>query len=256
MDISTECKVKSKTLVTIITVCYNSEKTIRDTICSVLNQTYDNIEYLIIDGASNDKTVAIANEYNDEFAKRGFSFKIISEPDNGLYDAMNKGINLANGELVGLINSDDWYENDAIEAIEMLYRETSFDICFGNVKTWNEHEGFVKKPRNRKFKTSRDFCHPGMFVKKDVYIEIGVYNDKFFYADFDFWLRASRKNKYIEILNKVVSNFRLGGVSNQKSIKKAYERFKDRYKVYRNNEYSRIYVIESFLMEFVKLILA
>ena len=98
-------------LVTVITPCFNSEKTIRKTIESVLNQTYHNIEYLIIDGASTDKTVEIAKSYEQAFGGR---MKIYSEPDKGIYDAMNKGIRLAGGELVGIVNSDDYYETDAV----------------------------------------------------------------------------------------------------------------------------------------------
>ena len=110
--------MKKDTRVTIITVCYNSEKTIRKTMESVLEQTYTNIEYIVIDGQSLDTTMQIVKEIAPLF---GEWIKIISEPDKGIYDAMNKGIKLAKGELIGIINSDDFYEKDAVEKIEEVY---------------------------------------------------------------------------------------------------------------------------------------
>ena len=96
-------------LISIITVSYNAVKTIEDTITSVLNQTYSNIEYIIIDGASTDGTLEVIKKYQDDISI------IVSEPDKGIYDAMNKGIERANGELIGIINADDWYEANAVE---------------------------------------------------------------------------------------------------------------------------------------------
>ena len=95
-------------LVSIITVCYNSAQTIHKAIESVLNQTYSNIEYTIVDGLSKDNTMEIAESYADAFREKGYTFRIVSEKDNGIYDAMNKGIRMASGELIGMINSDDW----------------------------------------------------------------------------------------------------------------------------------------------------
>ena len=102
-------------LVSIVTVCYNSEKTIRKTIESVLAQTYGQVEYIIVDGASTDNTVAVAREYEEQFRQKGYTYRIVSEKDRGIYDAMNKGLALASGELIGIINSDDWYEPDAVK---------------------------------------------------------------------------------------------------------------------------------------------
>ena len=96
--------------VSVITVCYNSARTIEATIQSILMQTYSNIEYIIIDGASRDNTLDIIKKYEKEFNGR---LTVVSEPDNGIYDAMNKGIRMATGEVIGLLNSDDTYEFDA-----------------------------------------------------------------------------------------------------------------------------------------------
>ena len=111
-------------LVTIISVAYNSGKTIARTIESVLNQTYGNIEYIIVDGASKDDTVQVARQYQQAFdAQPGRSLTILSEPDKGMYDALNKGARMAHGVLVGQINTDDWYEPDAVET---MVRNSSF----------------------------------------------------------------------------------------------------------------------------------
>ena len=112
-------------LVSVITICFNSEAVIRKTIESVLNQTWDKLEYLIVDGASKDRTVAIAEEYSERFAAKGVDYRIYSEPDRGIYDAMNKGIRLSSGDLVGLINSGDWYEPDAVETAVKAYEMAS-----------------------------------------------------------------------------------------------------------------------------------
>ena len=103
------------TKVTIITVAYNCAETIATAIESVLNQTYQNIEYLVIDGKSKDDTAEIARKYVPQFVEKGMSMKVVSEPDNGMYDALNKGISMASGELIGNINADDWYEPIAVE---------------------------------------------------------------------------------------------------------------------------------------------
>ena len=105
-------KYKMDMKVSIITPCLNSETTIRDTIESVIRQSYQNMEYIIVDGGSTDRTVEIIEEYMDVFAGR---LRYISEKDNGIYDAMNKGIQRASGSVIGIINSDDWYEPEAVE---------------------------------------------------------------------------------------------------------------------------------------------
>ena len=115
--------------ISIITVAYNSEKTIAKTIESVLGQQAApekpfQIEYLIIDGSSSDRTVEVAEGYRAKMEEKGICYRIVSEPDRGIYDAMNKGIRLAEGEIIGIINSDDWYEPDALKTVVETFEET------------------------------------------------------------------------------------------------------------------------------------
>ena len=130
---------KNNVKVSIITVSYNSEKTIRRTIESVLNQTYRNIEYIIIDGASSDSTVDIIKEYESKFLGR---LKWISETDSGIYDAMNKGICKASGELIGIINSDDYYEKEAVEHMVNALGSEEYQVLYGMMRTLKNGEEF------------------------------------------------------------------------------------------------------------------
>src|SRR4051794_14825027 len=112
-------------LVSIITIVYNSDKTLEDTIKSVLQQSYPHIEYILIDGGSTDQSLSIIKRY-DKFVKW------ISEPDKGISDAFNKGIKMSTGELIGIINADDWYEDGAIETI-VKHLEKNCDVYCGNI---------------------------------------------------------------------------------------------------------------------------
>lgn len=121
-------------LVTVLTVAFNAEKTIARTMVSVLNQTYKEIEYIVIDGASKDKTVEVAKSYQAAFENTpGRSLTIISEPDKGMYDGLNKGARMAHGVLVGQINADDWYEPDAVETMVELYNKEKYDAACVNM---------------------------------------------------------------------------------------------------------------------------
>lgn len=241
--------------VSIITVSYNSKNTIRKTIESVLHQTYSNFEYRIIDGLSNDGTVDIAYEYNKQFEERGIKYYIKSERDKGIYDAMNKGIEESRGEIIGIINSDDWYEKDALENVINKYRNTSFDYYYANINLiFKNGKVIQKKSKKDNIATSRHWNHPSCFVKKSIYNELGKFNCTGIHDDFDFFLRVRKNNKHICVDNKVIANFRVGGESNERNLYKCIQRCKDRYKCYRNNGYNRLYLVECILMEIAKFI--
>lgn len=240
-------------LISIITVSYNSEKTIRKTVESVLHQTYPKLEYLIIDGNSKDRTVAAARRYAGEFAKKGIHFTIISEPDHGIYDAMNKGIRKASGAFIGMINSDDWYEPDAVWTAVQVYRKERFDLFYADIRIIRrDGRCLIKRARIGRLATSRHWNHPTMFVTKQAYEELGVYKNTGIHDDFDLFLRFCRADKKIVVKNKVLANFRSGGASNVKSFAKCTQRCMDRYRCYRENGYSRWYLLECILIEIVK----
>ena len=239
-------------LVTIITATYNSEKTLSQTIESVLSQTYSKIEYIIIDGLSLDRTVEIARSYEKDFLKRGFIYRVISEKDNGMYDAINKGISLAHGEIIGNINSDDWYEKNAVEKTVDFFLRTDCDFMYADLRMVRKNgKSYTKHSRMGKIVTSRNWNHPTQFVKSSVY-EQEKYKCESIHDDFDLLLRVKAKNYKIGIMNEVTANFRMDGMSHERSLQKAIQRGKARYHIYRNNYYSRLYWLECFLVEMGK----
>ena len=243
-------------LISVITVCFNSEKTIRNTIESVLNQTYDNVEYIVVDGLSEDGTVQIAQEYEQRFADKGYRYKIISEKDNGIYDAMNKGIRTASGEIIGIINSDDWYEPKALETVANAYKATPFDMFYADLRIIRENgSSFIKHSRFEKYPSSRNWNHPTTFITKKTYDECGLFACQGFYDDYDLVLRIRHAGKKIVIVNELLANFRVGGVSNKKSLKACLNRVNDRYRCYHDNGYSCLYYVECLATELAKLII-
>ena len=206
--------MKRRPLVSIITVCYNSEKYIRSTIESVLLQTYKNIEYIIIDGESTDRTLDIIKDYESKFNGR---MKWISENDDGIYDAMNKGINLAKGELIGIINSDDWYHYNSLEVLTNNYEE-KVDIYYGNLYQVREIENklYIKKINGNKLhliKKSVRIQHPSCFVNKRWYKKI-KYDTKYkIAADYKFILHSFIKGAKFKYIDFSFSFMRMGGLS-------------------------------------------
>lgn len=249
-------------LVSIITVSFNSETTIERTIKSVLSQDYDELEYIIVDGASKDKTVETARRFEEDFKKRGFKYTVVSEPDNGIYDAMNKGIKMSSGEIIGIVNSDDFYEPDAVSKVASVYLKESFDMFYADLNIHETREDgllkfkMVKKAKIRKIAVSRHWNHPTTFVTRKTYEDLNYYKCESLYDDFDFWLKARKAGKKIVILNEPVSNYVLGGASNVKTFKDCLKRGKARFNIYKNNGYSKLYWFECVLIETVKFILA
>jgi len=203
-------------LVSIVTVVYNGEKTINRTIQSVLNQTYPNIEYIIVDGASSDGTVEIIKSYALKISRW------ISEKDEGIYDAMNKGVKMCNGEIIGIINADDYYEPDAVENIISVFKKGLF-IYHGNLRNIDEKNNiFISKAPQTVHKLKRGMVinHPATFVNKEVYDKLGLFSTKFRIAgDWNFILNAYLNNVTFISVDKILANFSLGGVSGSISTK-------------------------------------
>jgi glycosyltransferase involved in cell wall biosynthesis len=205
-------------LVSIITVCFNSEKTIRDTVESVLSQNYPEIEYIVIDGASTDGTLAALNEYGDAISK------VISEPDRGIYDAMNKGISLASGEVIGMLNSDDVYINSsAVSELIGAMTAACTDSVFADLLVVDQDNLLIVKRYydSSFFKPSRFRygwmpAHPTFFVKKSAYDDVGLFSlDYKIASDYEMLIRILLVKRYTyTYLQKPVIKMRYGGASN------------------------------------------
>lgn len=247
--------IDEKPLVTILTVSYNSENTIAKTIEAVLSQTYTNIEYIIIDGASNDKTVEVAKSYQEAFDNaEGRSLLIISEPDNGMYDALNKGAKLAHGVLVGQTNSDDWYEPDAVETMVKLFHETPYDVAWGSIRINKNSGDMIKHAKIGKLWTTNGWCHPAMFSKREILLEF-PYICESMYDDFDFITSVKQAGKKLITVDHIISNFSFGGMSTKKDLKEVKKRVDILYRVYRRHGMSRLYYPYRWCVELGKFIL-
>lgn len=199
-------------LISIITPCFNSEKTIEKTLQSVLKQTYPNYEYIIIDGGSTDGTLDIIEHYKENF---GDKLTVVSEKDSGIYDAMNKGIRLAKGELIGIVNSDDFYELDALENVAKEYQNEKYAVFYGMLKVLSGEKEQAILFYNHEFLKQQMINHPTCFVTKSVYDDFGVYNlDYKSASDYDFMLRISQNSEIVfKPIYKIISNFAIGGMS-------------------------------------------
>ncbi|HUQ66389.1 MAG TPA: glycosyltransferase family 2 protein [Flavitalea sp.] len=203
--------------ISIITVCYNSAATMEDTLNSVALQDYNNIEHIIIDGASSDATIEIVKKFSH------ISF-IVSEKDKGIYDAMNKGISMATGDVIGILNSDDVYINSSvISKVIKQFEDQNTDAVYADLQ-YVQHSDLNKVTRTwrsgyyspRKFYFGWMPPHPTFFVRKKVYDSIGDFNCSLkSAADYEFMLRALLKNNInARYLPEVLVKMRTGGMSN------------------------------------------
>lgn len=228
--------------ISIITICFNNEKDIRATIESVVNQTYDDIEYIIKDGGSKDGTMAIVNEYKDRISK------IISCHDKGIYDAINQGIKAATGDVVGLIHAGDMlYNNHVIEKIAKFYMENDVDMTYANSVLVNVKGKVVRVHKNPEYKPSLMQNgwmppHESVYVKREVLEKYGYYAlDLGGPADYEWCIRYFVKNAQninIRLIDEFVEIFSLGGTSSSGFAQNRNER-KARYEeCWRRNGYN------------------
>jgi glycosyltransferase involved in cell wall biosynthesis len=204
--------------ISIITICYNSESTIEDTIKSVIAQDYDNVEYIIVDGLSKDSTMEIVERYKDGVAT------VISEKDKGIYDAMNKGVLAATGDIVGILNSDDFYaDNTVLSAVAEKFESTGCETLYADL-VYVDRTDTEKVTRRWISGAYKKGCfrkgwmppHPTFFTTKEAYNTHGIYNtDLRTSADYELMLRFMHKHELkVSYLNKIITKMRVGGQSN------------------------------------------
>ena len=217
--------------ISVITITYNSERTLEDTIKSVISQDYDNLEYLIIDGGSKDHTLDIVQKYRDKIAV------VVSEPDNGISDAFNKGIRLASGEVIGIINSDDLLLPGALKAVAKAYEE-SVDVYRGRTIRWNDVTDVktrsipsMRFPANSIKK--RPICHQSTFVTKRAYEKYGVFDVNLKYMmDKDLLIRLYEAGIGWKYVDADLAVSRSGGVTDRDNF---WQKRKEAYAVIKNN---------------------
>tara|TARA_R110001583_G_scaffold131478_1_gene283240 strand:- start:12205 stop:12933 length:729 start_codon:yes stop_codon:yes gene_type:complete len=198
--------------ISIITACFNSENTIQATFNSLLNQTSKNFEHIIIDGGSTDKTKDLINLY---IKQADYTVIYKSEPDDGLYDAMNKGIKLSNGTFIGILSSDDWYEKNAIESI-LSTNLNSADIIYGFLRLIKDKQELMVRRSNLKFIDSLEgmIQHPSCFVRKENYLKAGLYDTSYkVCADQDLFLNMIRDGAKLVQVDNIIANFTMTGTS-------------------------------------------
>ena len=205
----------------IITVCYNSEKTIRRTFESVLSQSFTDYEYIVVDGNSKDSTVEIIKEYEPKFNGR---MHWISEPDNGIYDAMNKGIRMAKGDFINMMNSDDQIAPNALQyVVERLNEVPDTDIFNGLEKRINAFDEEVSVFRNphRFLPLGVEIRHQSAYIRRTLHEKIGLYyGEKYsLSADYEFFLRAFENNAKFTPVDRILSIFSLDGLSDKNAFK-------------------------------------
>ncbi|MFZ4855523.1 MAG: glycosyltransferase family 2 protein [Desulfuromonadaceae bacterium] len=204
--------------VSIITVCYNSEAFIQDAIASVAAQRYQNFEHIIVDGGSTDDTLGIINRHRSCFSN------IVSEPDDGMYDAMNKGIALATGEIVGILNADDFYAHaNVINDIAAIFKDSFIDACYGDLEYVDSlHTNKVLRYwRSGDYLTERFYHgwmppHPTFFVRRSLYGKYGSFKLELgSSADYELMLRFLLKHRArAAYIPDVLVKMRTGGASN------------------------------------------
>ncbi len=221
--------------ISIITVCYNAEDTIQDTLESVLKQTYKNYEYIIVDGKSSDHTLEIVKKYEEQFLGK---MKVISEKDNGLYDAMNKGIKRATGDIIGLINADDILANDRVfetvvknsKGVEGVYS----NLLMLDQNLEKPYRLFKSKPLSKKFGFAMP--HPTLYLKKEVYQKCGYFNTEYrIAADYDFMLRIIKSGFKFKYVDDYFVYMRSGGTSTD-GLKGYYKNFLESYHALKENK--------------------
>lgn len=200
----------------ILTVCKNSQDTIFNTFESLLLQNFTNFEYIVIDGMSSDGTVDIIKKYSGVFVNKNINFSWISEKDSGIYDAFNKGIAKCSGKYIGIINSDDTYDKDALlNMYNAICKNPGYDVYHGLLRCLCKNEVMLIIGKNAKRLESGMIQHPTCFVDRNVYKKYGKFSLKYKYvSDYEFMLRIKKANCKFYLVENIIANYDENGASN------------------------------------------
>lgn len=234
--------------ITIITVTCNSEKFLERAIRSIADQEYPNLEYIIVDGGSKDGTLDIIKKYE------AIITKWISEPDKGISDAFNKGIDMSIGEIIGIINSDDGLEPGALDAVAEAY-DPDVDVYRGKVMLWKEDSG-TKVEEIPSMHISTDgmskISHQSTFIRKSAYKKYGTFKIEYRFAmDYDLLLRFERAGAKFKYVNHVLAFYSLGGLSFNSNEQ---ERLRELIKIIKSHGAPKSDVVKYWLVQNTKLI--
>jgi glycosyltransferase involved in cell wall biosynthesis len=238
-------------LISIITVVLNGAKTIEQTIQSVIQQPYQKKEYIIIDGGSTDGTIEIIKKYQPWLTYW------ISERDKGIYEAMNKGIRMSKGDLIGIINADDWYEENIFSTIAEQYCETGSDqVIYGLLRVFKDEAFYSMVGNSIRTLNKENIMHPTCFIPGSFYKSFGKYNLSYKYcADYELILRYVNRGVKFSFLEKPIANFRKGGASSRVGAEREKYNILTKYhKISKIEYFMRIFQIEIawILKNFIK----
>lgn len=218
-------------LVSIITPAFNSADVIEKCILSVKNQTYNNIEHIIIDGGSNDNTKEILEKYSKEY-----NLKWVSEKDNGIADAMNKGFKMASGDIFAWIDADNYYDLNIVDEVVKIFND-NIDVVYGNIKIINDvkkTEYIYRPPKNVSFNKALVYstgsipAQPAVFFKKEIFDEINGFDPSYKVAgDYDFWLKVLATKPSIFYYDKIFGSYIKGDLAASQSIKGIVKGYKE-----------------------------
>lgn len=229
-------------LISIITVVYNGGKSLEKAVLSVASQSYRHIEYIVIDGGSTDNTLEIIKKHEQHISRW------ISEKDNGIADAMNKGVKMATGDLIGFLNADDWLEEGAIEKVAAAYDTNT--VVYGDVRFWDKNiQTKTTNSNHLRLRQGMTIAHPAAYVPLSVYKSHGLFNTDFKVAfDYDFILRIHMAGVPFKNIHSVLVNMSLGGLSDKKWLLAIREEL-----ISKNRYFNRLANLFYFLKQFAYL---
>lgn len=231
-------------MISLITITYNSIATIEDTIISIRNQSFKEFEWIVIDGGSTDGTLELIKSYN-------LHTILVSQPDDGIYDALNKGISFASGGVIGILHSDDtFFNNDVLKVInETFLLNPDFDGIYGDLIYVNRYnKKVIRTWRSSQYTTAKIRFgwmppHPTIYIKSQIFSKVGIYNLRYkISADYDFIIRLFAINVKLIYINSPLVYMKMGGVSNR-SIGSLIQKYKEDLHIVRSNKMGNVLTI-------------